>query len=402
MNYALFLLKSALFDFSHHKGRTVLTSLGILIGVLSVVLLSAFGLGLKVYIRQQFENLGTNILVVLPGQPLRGGGFRTGPGAFSAVRFDEKDYTELRKVKNAIHVAPVFSKNVTISYKNESQPADLISTSADLFPARNLTADLGRVFSREDNEKKSKVIVIGPKLAEQLFGDKNSALDNKVKISGQSFKVIGILESKGGGGFGGPDFDTFVYIPYRTGFTLSPEKKFVNFILKAESAEKIPALKEEIVEKLSKHYENDEFQVVEQTEILQAIGSIFNIVNTVLVAIAAVSLVVGGIGIMNIMYVSVSERMKEIGIRRAVGARKKDVLFQFLVESSILSLFGGTLGVLVAIIITLLIQPLFPAQVSLESVLVALIVSSVIGVLFGVLPARKAANLSPIEAIRYE
>lgn len=172
--------------------------------------------------------------------------------------------------------------------------------------------------------------------------------------------------------------------------------------MKASSKEEIPQLKQDITDTLLKRYKADDFSILEPTDILNAIGSIFTMMNTVLVAIAAISLLVGGIGIMNIMYVTVTERIKEIGIRRAIGATRRDILYQFLIESVILSLFGGLSGLLLAYAIVLLIQRVFPAYINVETILLSLGVSSFIGILFGVFPAKKAADLSPIEAIRYE
>lgn len=400
MSYFLFILKSAFFDFSRNKGRTMLTSLGILIGVLSVILLIAFGLGLKKYIDQQFESLAPNLLRILPGKLLQGGGFR-GPSSFGGVRFDEKDIIKLKRIKEADYVVPVFTKTITAIAAGNNELGDLYSSSADIFSALSIKAKYGEVFTKEDVDKRIKIAVIGPKIAAKLFGDEQSALNKLIKVEGQSFKVIGVTESKGGG-FGGPDFDTFVYIPYKVGYVLNPDKKFYAIIIKAKSDALLDIVKGEVDEVMLKRYKEDEFSVIKQTELVNAISSIFNVINLVLVAIAAISLVVGGIGIMNIMYVTVTERIKEIGIRRAIGARKFDILSQFLLESVVLSLFGGFLGIVGAFLITLFIQKYFPAYIDLNSVLLALGVSSAIGIIFGVLPAKKAADLSPIDAIRYE
>lgn len=401
MSYLIFILKSAIFDFSRNKGRTFLTSLGILIGVLAVVLLVAFGLGLRKYIQQQFESLGTNLLRIVPGQILQGGGFRTGPGTFGTIRFDEKDIVNLKRIKEAEFVIPIFSKTITVYGGGKNEIGDLYASSADIFSGLNLKAQYGEIFGKEHVDKRSKVVSIGPKIAGKLYGDPSLALDKTIKIEGQTFRVIGVLEPKGGG-FGGPDLDSFVYMPYKTGYIFNPDKKFIAIIVKTKEDESMNKVKEEIKERLKRRYNEDDFSVIEQAELLSAISSIFSIVNMVLVSIAAISLVVGGIGIMNIMYVTVTERIKEIGIRRAIGARKFDILSQFLVESVILSLFGGLLGILVAYLITLFIQRFFPAYIDLNSVLLALGVSSAIGVIFGVFPAKKAADLSPIDAIRYE
>lgn len=401
MKYFFFILKSALFDFSRNKGRTILTSLGILIGVMAVVLLVSFGLGLKKYIEDQFESLGTNIIRVVPGNPLGSGGFRGG-SSVGFVRFDEKDVVKVKRIRSLKTVVPVFTKNVTALAGRESARGDIYASSADIFEALNLKTTHGTIFYKSDNDKRSKVVVIGPKIAEKLYNNSGNALGKNLKVSGQTFKIIGVLESKGGGGFGGPDLDSFIYMPYRTGYVFNTDKKFIVIIVQAKTAEEIPIAKLEIKAELSKRYKEDEFTVLEQTEILNAVSSIFGVLNSVLIAIAAISLIVGGIGIMNIMYVTVSERTKEIGIRRAIGARKFDILSQFLVESVILSLFGGITGLLFSAIIVFFIQPYFPAYIDVATVLLAVGVSSFIGIVFGVFPAKKAADLSPIEAIRYE
>ena len=197
--------------------------------------------------------------------------------------------------------------------------------------------------------------------------------------------------------------DAHAYIPFKSSFSFNPDKKYFAIYLKVFAEEDIPRTKDEIAKVLSKRYDNeDDFTVFEQTEILNVIGSIFGIINAFLVGIAAISLLVGGIGIMNIMYVTVTERIKEIGIRRAIGARKFDILAHFLVESILLSLFGGSLGIIAGFIITVLVQQFFPAYIDLNSVILALGVSSAIGIIFGVFPAKKAADLSPIDAVRYE
>ncbi len=401
MKYLFFIFRSAFFDFSRNKGRSILTSLGILIGVLSVVLLMAFGLGLKRYIQNQFEDLGTNLLRVLPGKVLQNGSFRAAQSGFS-IRFDERDVLNLRRIREADYVLPVFTKSVTAAGGGKTYFSDLYASTADIFLALNLKAEYGELFEKTAVDKRSKVAVIGPKVAKELFGTEDAAVNQNIKIEGQSFKVIGVLKAKGGGGFGGPDLDGFIYMPYKTAYVFNTEKKFPVLIVRAKSDSVLKSVKADIEEIMLRRYKEDDFSVIEQTEILNAIGSIFGIMNMVLVAIAAISLVVGGIGIMNIMYVTVTERIKEIGIRRAIGARKGDILYQFLVQSVLLSLFGGALGLALAFVIVFFIQSIFPAYIDLQTVVLALGVSSIIGVAFGVFPAKKAADLSPIDAIRYE
>lgn len=401
MNYFGFVLKTATIDLYRNKGRTLLTSLGIMIGVMSVVLLIAFGLGLKLYIKQQFDSLGSNQLRILPGQVIRNGSFRASPGV-STTTFSERDVSDLKRIKELLYVVPVFTKSTTLNAGANTEFSDIYMTTQDVFDGLNLKAKYGSVFTKTQVDNRSKIIVIGPKIAEKLFDSAESAVGRNVKVDKQTFKVVGVLEAKGGGGFGGPDLDSFVYMPYKTGFIFNTDKSFAAMIIRAQPTASLTVAKARIVEVLSKHYKEDDFSVVEQTEILGAISQIFNILNSVLVAIAAISLVVGGIGIMNIMYVTVTERIKEIGIRRAIGARRNDILAQFVVQAVILSLFGGLLGLLFAYIITIAIQSFFPAYIDLNSVALALGVSTAIGVIFGVFPAKKASDLSPIESIRYE
>jgi len=403
MNYITSIFKSAVVDFGKNKGRTFLTSLGILIGVMSVVLLMAAGQGLKIYIQQQFESMGSNLLYVMPGNMFGegGSGLRGAEGGMSPI-FEEKDIVTLKKIKEAELVVPYYQKSVKIMFEGKTERSTLNATSEDAFLAHNFVAVYGSTFSAADNSSRNKVVVMGSKIAEKLFGDGSLAIDKKVRIDGQSFKVLGVLEPKGGGGLGGPSFDDFVYIPYKTGYIFNTEKKFIEILVKARSEEELPALKMEIKSELLKRIKDDEFSVVESTEILNTISSIFGILNIVLVAIAAISLVVGGIGILNIMYVTVTERIKEIGVRRALGARRNDILWQFLAEAVVLSVLGGAMGLGLSAIIVLLMQSIFPAYISISSILLALGTSSLIGIVFGVFPAKKAADLSPIDAIRYE
>lgn len=402
MNQFIFVIKNALEDFRRNKIRTLLTSLGILIGVASVVLLMAFGLGLRKYIQDQFNSLGSNLLRVVPGQILKNGSFSSGPGSLGTIRFDEKDVTTLRRIKDVDLVIPIFTKSITGRSGGESADGSLYASTADVFTGLNVKAQFGRLFTKDDVDNRTKVTAIGPKIATKLFGSPEDALGKNLKVDDQSFKVIGVLEPKGGGGFGGPDLDSFVYVPYKTAYVFNPDKKFLAVIVKTKTSDALDSVRLEINKQLTRRYKADDFSVIKQEELLSAISSIFGVINSVLVAIAAISLIVGGIGIMNIMYVSVIERIREIGIRRAIGATKNNILSQFLAEAVILSLLGGLLGLLISYLIVLVIQRFFPAYIDLMSVTIALGVSSAIGITFGFFPARKAANLSPIEAIRYE
>lgn len=401
MMYFSFLLKNALFNFSRNKGRTFLTSLGILIGVMAVVLLTAAGLGLKKYIQNQFESFGTNTLRIVPGTVIRNGQFRTGASSIGSIRFDEKDYVAIQRIRKLEAIAPVFSTSSEVIYGSKKEFSDLYATNEDIFPVLNLELEHGELFTRSDVSRRAKRVVIGPKLAEKLFGRAENAVGNSIKIQGTSFKVVGVLKSKGGG-FGGPDLDAFVYIPYKSAYLFNPDKKFITFAIKYGTGESLTRIKLDIDDVMQRRYEADEYSVFEPTQILDALNQIFSTLNVALVAIAAISLVVGGIGIMNIMYVMVTEKTREIGVRRALGARKADILYQFLVESVILSMFGGLMGLVFSYLIILAVQSVFPAYVDAPTVLLAIGISTAIGVIFGVFPAKRAADLSPIDAIRSE
>jgi putative ABC transport system permease protein len=364
---------------------------------MSVILLIALGLGFKKYISSQFESLGTDFLYVLPG------GSGRGPG--SNIRFDERDLQRLRRVEGIRAVLPLSQAPATVEYGgDEFRDFSLVSTTEEYLPARNIEVEYGENFTKRDLDKRAKVAVLGHTVAEEIFGTPGLAVGKTITAQRQRIKVVGVAREIGGGALGGPPFDSFIFIPYKTGFSfVNPDRTFQGFNLKVENEEELAATRRNVKNELEKRYDEESFEVLEQTDILNTINSIFGALNSVLIAIAAISLLVGGIGIMNIMYVTVSERIKEIGIRRALGARKFDILSQFLLESTILSLFGGFLGLFMAYIIVLVIQRfLFPAYIDIPSVVIALGVSSAIGIVFGVFPAKKAADLSPMEAIRYE
>ena len=314
------------------------------------------------------------------------------------IQFDEKDVTNLKRVSGLDYVVPVFMKSAMIKSESEQKFGYVYGTNEDVFSVLNLKAEEGNVLSKADVQKASKDVVLGLTLAEKLFSNPKDAIGKTIRLENQRYKVVGVLKKKGD-----PDMDSGLFMSYKTTYgSLNPEKNFFTIYLGVSTEDQVASVKKEAETILLKRYEKDEFSVSEQAQILSMVNTIFSVLNSVLVAIGSISLLVGGIGIMNIMYATVTERTKEVGIRRAVGATQSDIMRQFLTESIMLSVFGGILGLTLALLIVLAVHPFFPIAMNLLSVVITLIISSGIGVFFGVFPARRAAKLPPIEAIRYE
>jgi putative ABC transport system permease protein len=390
------LVKTALEDFKRNKARTVLTSLGIMIGVLSVVMLIALGLGLKNYIQGKFEGLGANLLMIMPGSGLSGGGMPA--GIVGGVEFDEKDVANISRISEIKYTVPLFFKSTTVEAGGDKKTAYIMGVNEDLFDLMNSKPLAGQTFSKSEVAAGAKVAVLGYTVADNLFDNPEDGVGRTIRFENIRLKVIGVLEKSGDN-----EQDGAVIIPYKTTYgSLNPDKTFWAIYIGVENKDEVETARDAIKQTLLKRYKEDDFSVTEQSEVLSTINQIFSILNAVLVAIGSISLLVGGIGIMNIMYATVTERTKEIGIRRAVGATQKDILLQFLTESLILSVFGGALGLILATLLVLIIRFFFPASINLLSVIITFVISSAIGIFFGVFPARRAARLSPIEAIRYE
>jgi len=390
------LAKAAIEDFRRNKVRTALTSLGIMIGVMSVVLLIALGLGLKNYIEGQFNSMGANMIMVMPGSGLSGG---MGAGMVGAgADFDEKDVSSLSRVQGVKYAIPVFFKSTGIESGGEKKSAYIMGVNEDFFRLMNKKLVGGIEFTKSDVASGAKVAVLGNTIADDLFDKPEDAVGKTIRFEGLRVKVIGVSEKSGDN-----EMDKSAMVPYRATYgSINPNKTFWSIYVGVESKDNVTSVKEGAKEVLLKRYKADDFSVTDQTELLSTVNQIFSIINTVLIAIGSISLIVGGIGIMNIMYATVTERTKEIGIRRAVGATQKDILLQFLTESLILSVFGGLLGLIAASLIVLVVRIFFPASINVFSVILTFAISSGIGIFFGVFPAKRAARLTPIEAIRYE
>lgn len=400
------LVKTSIRNIGKNKSRTALTSLGIIIGVASVILLTSIGTGLTNYITSQFESLGSNLVYVMPGKMFsESGGFnQQSGGAMLVTKFSIKDITLLkREVKEAGVILPGVELGVTVKYLNREKDASIYASFYEYGKVSNSLPEEGngRWFTKEEEDKRNAVIVLGYNVNKELFPN-NTGLGKKVVIKGKNLKVVGIVSKKGGGGLAGGGFDDVVYLPLNIGFDLTGNQDIQSIMVQATNKDDVQLLKENIEKVLKKKYDEDAFSVLDQSQILSSINSIIGTLTIALSGIAAISLVVGGIGIMNIMLVTVTERTREIGLRKAVGGTPNTILIQFLIEAVFLSCIGGGFGILLGWLGTLAMASFFPAAVTFKSIATAFIVSVSVGIVFGVAPARKASKLSPIEALRYE
>jgi len=388
-----------------NKRRAFLTMLGVIIGVGSVVLLTSIGTGLQSYVSDQFASLGSNTLYVVPGNPFGSGGGFSGQ---DQVTERSKPTLKIEDLEKILRVnRDTLTRGVAIStgtgeakYAQVSKKVSLYGTTNGYDLVQNTKTTEGRWYDENDDQLNRRVVVLGPKIATELFGNVDP-VNKKIKVDGQTYTVLGVIESKGGG-FGGPSFDNYVYMPLNT-LKVNFNVLLINqFVFQTKDKDVIPAAKTGITNVLLKRLKADDFTVFDQSQLLTTINSVLGVLTVGLGGIAAISLVVGGIGIMNIMLVSVTERTREIGLRKALGATPNTILTQFLIEASLLSGIGGLIGIGIAFIGTLIIQSFFPARILPESILLAFGVSTAVGVIFGAAPAQRASQLSPIEALRSE
>jgi len=405
----------ALDSLTANKLRSTLTVLGIVIGVAAVIALVSIGRGAQASITAQIESIGTNLVFVRPGGAQQGGGVVSAAG--SAATLTEEDAAALVNVSSVVGVAPEISGRAQVSYLGLNTNTSAVGVTPEYLTVRNLEVADGEFVSQANVIAHSSVVVLGSTVANTLFGGTGGAVGQSVRINNQPYRVIGVLVSKGGSGFGNQD--DRILVPLSTAQTrLLGGGRFrgANVVstinVQVASANEVTAAITGITEVLRERHRtsegSDDFTVQNQQDTLSAITSVTNVLTIFLGGIAGISLLVGGIGIMNIMLVSVTERTREIGIRKAVGARGRDILYQFLVESAALSLVGGLIGVALGWGIAQLVGRVqlsgstISPVVGLDAVLLATGFSIAIGLFFGIYPASRAARLEPVDALRYE
>lgn len=399
-------LRQAVSAMLAHRMRAFLSILGILIGVAAVIAMLAIGQGSKESIQKQLESLGSNLLMIRPGAP-RSGGVALQSG--STTRFTLQDVTEIKKLNDSVsRASPSVSSRAQIVYGNKNWNTKVEGVGVEYAQLRAAVPVIGRFFTEEEVRMRNKVALLGTTVVKEVFGGSNP-IGETIKINLINFKVIGILPEKGS--FGPQDQDDTAVIPITTAMYRVLGKQYVDSIyVEAKSADTIDTAQEEIEKLIIKQHrlitddQKDSFQIRNMSEFKKMLESTTQTMSLLLGAIAAISLLVGGIGIMNIMLVSVTERTREIGLRKAIGANNKDILTQFLIEAVLMSLIGGIAGIIlgsgIAVMITMVAK--WSVKISLSSVLLATVFSLVVGVVFGLWPAKQASKLNPIEALRYE
>ncbi len=401
---------AALESLSANKLRSALTILGIVIGVGAVIAMLAIGRGAQNSITGSIEGIGTNLLFVVRGN--------TENDVHNPKALTMDDAAALQdafQAPSVIAAAPMMQGSVTVSAQGESASTQLNGVTPEYETVRNATVADGEFIDDTQILGRSAVVVIGPAVADNLFGHRDGLVGETVRVNGQPFRVIGVLDEKGGSGF--TNEDDRIIVPITTAqsrlLQRSTPRQVDMIIAQAIDSDAVPQATEEISNILRTRHRTglgaDDFTIYNQQDFLTTAASVTGVLTIFLGGIAAISLLVGGIGIMNIMLVSVIERTREIGLRKALGARKRDILVQFLSESALLSLVGGILGIVLGWLISVAVGAIAAAAqadivptIGIDSILLATLFSMAVGLVFGVYPANRAANLEPVEALRYE
>jgi putative ABC transport system permease protein len=409
-------LRSAAANFKHGKMRSFLTMLGIVIGIASVIILMSIGQSAQDLIVSQVQGVGSNLIFIIPGGT--GNGKFQSPASAQGIvitTLRQNDVDSLKREPSLTAVVPIVRGQADAIYGENSLTVTYEGSSADIFPVQNFGVATGYPFTPQDVSSYNHVVVIGSDLATTLFGSTISPIGKTIRLTNTDFRVVGVLEKKGTGP-GGVNEDDLAIIPLTVAQNQMLGITYLNMVIAQASPDYDTAfVKSRITSVLEQDHgitdsNKDDFTIETEEDILSLLGNITSVLTLFLAAIASISLVVGGIGIMNIMLVSVIERTREIGLRKAVGATDADILQQFLVESAMVTFIGGLIGValgaffvtLVWFVVTHFTTFSWTFEFPLSSVVIAVFVSTAVGIIFGIYPARQAARKSPIEALRYE
>lgn len=399
------------------KFRSFLTILGIIIGVASVIIIMAMGRSAQALILDQVTGIGSNLIGVLPGASDE----KSPPAAAMGIAITTLKYDDLealrkkRNVPEVIDAAGYVIGSATMSYNGINSTASFEGTTASYINVENAEVETGRFFNKDEEVDMSRVAVLGAAKVKDFFPGGGNPINKIIKIKDENFTVIGVLKKRGSSGFGVTSQDDAIFIPLKTAQKILLGIDHLGFIrLKINDAKFIPQAKVEVTMTLREQHHitdpiNDDFSVRDMASAIEIITKITDVLRYFLLVIGGISLLVGGVGIMNIMLLAVSQRIREVGLRKAVGARDTDVQVQFLIESVFISFLGGIIGIIIGVAISFIVatviqylQYTWPFIISWQSVAAATAVSVAIGILFGIYPARKAAKISPMEALRYE
>jgi putative ABC transport system permease protein len=400
------LFRETIRSLSGNKARSSLTILGIVIGIASVITMVAIGQGTQSSIEKNIEAIGSNLIIVMPGAQ-RVGGISQGAGSSQTLTLEDSNAIK-SQVQNVKAVAPEASRRYQITARGNNTNTEVVGTLRDYLTVRNVKMNIGSFFSNQQENSSAKVAILGPTARDDLFGTNTNPVGQSIKIKNVDFQITGVTEAKGGSGFNNPDNN--IYVPLATAQHFLAGNNYLSDVsIAATDQASMTSVQDQISKlMLSRHKISDptqaDFRIMNQNDIIATATSITSTFTILLSSIAGISLLVGGIGIMNMMLTNVTERTREIGLRKAVGIRKIYINMQFLAEAVVLTFLGGALGVLLGWGASLAVNKFVSlnAQISLSAVLLAFGVSAAVGIVFGFYPARKAAAMNPIDALRYE